>query len=103
MIAPVTSSVPPTAVICAAPLAVTAAATAPVPLIPPVALRVIPLVTVRAVAAPAKVSVSDPLIVIVLTVAFAPRVGEFAVVPMITRRRWQERRIGSSCRQYSNR
>jgi hypothetical protein len=69
---------------CAAALAVTAAATTPTPLIPPVELRVTPFVTVSAVAAPAKVSVSDPLIVIVLTVVLALRVGKVAVVPITT-------------------
>src|SRR5260221_325722 len=76
VIAPVTSSVPP--------LVVTEAASVPVPLIPPLELRVTPLVTVRTVAEAVRASVSDPLIVIVLTVVLAPRAGEFAVVPITT-------------------
>ncbi len=81
-IAPVTSSVPPVAVTCAPWNAVTAAASLPRPLIPPVELRVTPFVTVTIVAAPLKASVSVPLIVIVLTVVLALSAGEFAVVPI---------------------
>src|SRR5580700_2683413 len=66
-IAPVISSVPPFAVMCAAPLVVTAAATLPRPVIVPV-LIVSPFASVRVEEAPSSLTVPVPIAIAVPTV-----------------------------------